>query len=1337
MSPLVISASSNGSGKKIQFVGSDLEIETPIDLSAFPTRYSVLKVDHSSPLAAIAQIYAESKDLRERQACLNYLLYTQHGNAELTVEESLQLGYPAPLYAPQISSGYVRTEYNRLFETAQTWVDQHFVPFMTKGFMMGSKHYEFLKLSTRSAIDALRTLYRGTKEISSLEDYLAKGKAAQASKSVVIIPLSPDELKLDVEAAEIIQRKLDLIPDAPDLVSFRKRYTSLKFLFVFSVPDVDCSILLAAAWKRPKTHSQMTCLRLKAGSVFGNQVFCKLNRSGAVPDRVSVNKFLTHELGTEPLAAELEKIGSLDIGSKLPVAPKRDVALGRWLDTLKLAESLSFDDDPGAALYRDAMLRWWTHFIQPFGLEALAAPLLASQVSPWITKEANLVQWAKAYQNLCEIGMFCLQAYPDRFGSLDLDTVIRKNLSETSILETAELSTGLFSYAMKAVSWVVRDRLRRPDVADRPLTIASINQHYFETLTFMEDLKKQGQITTNTVKKLSDLHELPDMLIADIHPNNAARSKLFQNSVADWVDAKLKADPTKQLSLILDITLNHLQDPIVQKTLETLAPHIASGQLEIFAVQSLAKLVQLGADNFSGGLCFHLTQKDGVRPAAAFPPAIQEKARYFALLLNSFPDLIGKYIDLVRRNSDWMYTELNRTLEEIEASTWVKKGGESEPFTAAKVALNGDDGTVYVAISFKPLLKLLETPIGKYEDFTDNQRKLLLELSAIRDLILTGRQSFGFTLSNMSTVVSAIRFSIGVENQTQLSRNAELIGDFLEALSRYAAADPDSFEFDTFAPLMRQAVAIAHGKKDLPPLTLPLSIELEDYLTLPSKQEEIDWATVKITGGELSLEIEDSQIPDTITVITQDEINPMRRCGIPYLGWNTSLLTSLAFKILSGGDSALRVSYLEPFDSYFLYAGEPDRPLFIEDHRSQTRQGYEIIFEPEFSLKDLKGQSYSETEVYTVIESLGGTPVKLSRLPQTLREQVFQSMVSKSFDIVPHKAGCLLQFGSPLRTLDYYRWLRHQDAQGGLPAALQALHTLDLQDLPLPMQHRWNDPISGISALTFSLEALGSYLWKRPVSELMPFVTAIKHAPFRHAVMKGILNALCKVLKDDKLRPLSLRQGAGLAALFRRCPLPLGKFYAEVKEHLHAYNRILACSTEDPQRVKAYVRALFPLIQRTFCDSDELLDTEHSVHLQQVALRLDYAPIRALVYGLEEDLIGSIPSKKAKLKITEYLNFCIYYPYRQQDLDQLLQTLSKLPEEQWLQWLQEIDFHHTEVRPPVWEDEDVDYFFGPRDAAKIHEFLAKTGCMRRLAHLERSNPLLVKRWRIMCGILKR
>ena len=94
----------------------------------------------------------------------------------------------------------------------------------------------------------------------------------------------------------------------------------------------------------------------------------------------------------------------------------------------------------------------------------------------------SFVHWAKAYQNLCEIIMFCIQAFPERFSDLSFESAVLEVFDPEQQFSKIHKSVGLFPYAMRSFYFALDHVLRRDEFNKNKISIACISQNYFEML---------------------------------------------------------------------------------------------------------------------------------------------------------------------------------------------------------------------------------------------------------------------------------------------------------------------------------------------------------------------------------------------------------------------------------------------------------------------------------------------------------------------------------------------------------------------------------------------------------------------------------------------------------------------------------------------------------------------------------------------------------------------------------------------------------------------------------------------------------------------------------------
>lgn len=287
-----------------------------------------------------------------------------------------------------------------------------------------------------------------------------------------------------------------------------------------------------------------------------------------------------------------------------------------------------------------------------------------------------------------------------------------------------------------------------------------------------------------------------DVVMVDIHPNDATKKEIVSNDVNRLIDGifgKKSAEDGFRLTLMIDITLNHPGEDEVKAIREHAEPHIASGKLNLVFLESLAKFAQLGMDKHSGGLVF--AYNDDATWSEFNRSLTEAKARdtvdptihkYFQALFKHAQAEQIEYLEAVRANTKLMHTLLAATFAKLK----IAKG-------AFTIAPNTDDGSCYVAIRFDDFTNEFLTPelMADYEA----QHKMtvdILELGVNTLLRKTGlpvamRESFGFPISNLGETGTEVRFTIGIESGAKLQQYADILAYMSGALATAYEARAD------------------------------------------------------------------------------------------------------------------------------------------------------------------------------------------------------------------------------------------------------------------------------------------------------------------------------------------------------------------------------------------------------------------------------------------------------------------------------------------------------------------------------------------------------------------
>lgn len=338
----------------------------------------------------------------------------------------------------------------------------------------------------------------------------------------------------------------------------------------------------------------------------------------------------------------------------------------------------------------------------------------------------------------------------------------------------------------------------------------------------------------------------PDMIVIDIHPNDASKREIHQHDVAGLLHQLFgAADKTFRCTVLVDITLNHISEDEVANIRNEARPYIDSGQLNLVFNQSLTKFAQFGTDKHSGGLMFHYNDGKHWEAFNAHVEACAKDDRvdptiqkYFMALFEHTQKENLDYLQKVRLNSRYVYEKLQEQLATISCQE------------ALTLAGNDDPKTCYVAFNYDAFAAKVLGPTADDNQVRQMASDILFEcineLAGKLSLPLNMRTSFGFPISNLGDIDPGIRLTVGIESQELLDRYVQLLtfangalGRELDTGGAAKLKDPEqrrtflreiTATIKTLADLDEQIKAM-QGGKGAKPTALPPSAQ-----SLPKKQ---------------------------------------------------------------------------------------------------------------------------------------------------------------------------------------------------------------------------------------------------------------------------------------------------------------------------------------------------------------------------------------------------------------------------------------------------------------------------------------------------------------------
>ena len=268
-----------------------------------------------------------------------------------------------------------------------------------------------------------------------------------------------------------------------------------------------------------------------------------------------------------------------------------------------------------------------------------------------------------------------------------------------------------------------------------------------------------------------------DIINLDLYPNNVILDEVKKNPVNELIKAQLekreKNDPP--LTVIIDTSTTFFTTEEIKKIVAQFDQQIEEGKINLILINSLAKFAMCGLDKYTGGLIqtfscldelnIQLTETTGKNSPSA------EAEKFFLLFMENHK-LIETYLQQLNKNTNQMYSKLIGLNNQEGNPIQIGKREESIPM---------------IGIHFKNMLKAL--PARKIE--REELKKLLevtqtASLACIMQYFLAAkalhmnlpvsiRSSFGFSSINFIECGTALRMTIGLEEENILDQVAEMI----------------------------------------------------------------------------------------------------------------------------------------------------------------------------------------------------------------------------------------------------------------------------------------------------------------------------------------------------------------------------------------------------------------------------------------------------------------------------------------------------------------------------------------------------------------------------------
>lgn len=389
----------------------------------------------------------------------------------------------------------------------------------------------------------------------------------------------------------------------------------------------------------------------------------------------------------------------------------------------------------------------------------------------------DLSQVVRITQSVTEIMQLGLDISSE---SISYSEIIHNQLI-TAITSNFVQHISLTSYAMKSFTRVLQ--ILEPDDPRHQVNIAVTSQAYFELLENFDRLYAKTN-SVSQIRHVEDVKKDTDVVFIELHPNNVAAitqqyehdAILLLDRIKKWNDEDGYA--AKERTIVLDITLNALNDDEVQKVLKESLELIKDGLLNLILIQSLTKFAQLGLDKRSAG-CFIIIN-NGWEPwyivnkklkEITVKEQVDKSVESFFTYFACHNDLLKRYIKMVNENVQSVYDSTLKQLNQLETI-------EHSRF---QITMSSDPKACYVAINMNGLIPDSEKTsftlkIKDIEEFSHILLDYMIyPLCEFYGLPISARASIGFPLTSINIVMDSLRFTIGIESEQHLKQYADIL----------------------------------------------------------------------------------------------------------------------------------------------------------------------------------------------------------------------------------------------------------------------------------------------------------------------------------------------------------------------------------------------------------------------------------------------------------------------------------------------------------------------------------------------------------------------------------
>jgi hypothetical protein len=274
--------------------------------------------------------------------------------------------------------------------------------------------------------------------------------------------------------------------------------------------------------------------------------------------------------------------------------------------------------------------------------------------------------------------------------------------------------------------------------------------------------------------RLQDALDSPDKLCqanviySDLYPNDITLDEVKKIEVVNLINSALtnrSSENKSPLIFVLDTATSLFFDEEIAEINQAVKEWVENKKLIFVVTSSLAKFTQAGLDKYTGGVVLvsahpdysHFTKELIIHQDRDVFSI--ETQRFHSLMLTRCPEEIENYVKKIKKNTDYVYERLKEKLGE---NSFIHLGKK-------------DPNIPMIGLHFDSILKKMEIDKVHLPVLIYIMQHYIYSKTTQVDLPLCVRGSFGFPHAACIECETALRLTVGIEDQILLEQYVEII----------------------------------------------------------------------------------------------------------------------------------------------------------------------------------------------------------------------------------------------------------------------------------------------------------------------------------------------------------------------------------------------------------------------------------------------------------------------------------------------------------------------------------------------------------------------------------